>query len=203
MSTVYRVKVPYAGEWLTSNKTSRYQHGSKGWRDATAVACRAAKLPQGLTPVTIHALAYYTGRAPVRDLANLYPTIKACVDGCTPLRISTRNGKRHTRGGYGLIPDDSDRHVIGLPTWELRRSDTQPYLLLEITHHDAVEHPDGYAVRQWSDHVYAAYILTGTAGPYGRCVGTADSRPAAAALAEQYLAGPPTVDNPVDTGGAA
>lgn len=134
MTTAYRVEVPFAGEWLTSNRTGRYRHGATPWRNSTMLACRAAKLPTGLTPVTIRVTAYYVGRSPVRENQNLYPTIKAIVDGLTPLKVSHRLGKPHTRGGYGLIPDDSDTHVRDL-WWRLERSATgRPYVVLSVLH---------------------------------------------------------------------
>jgi hypothetical protein len=134
VTAAYRVEVPFAGEWLTSNKAGRYRHGSTPWRHTAHMACRAAKLPTGLTPVILHLVAYYVGRAPVRDNANLYPTIKAIVDGLTPLKVSSRHGQRHTRGGYGLIPDDSDKHIRDL-SWRLERSTTErPYVVLTVLH---------------------------------------------------------------------
>lgn len=130
---VIDVPMPPAAEWLTSNKTSRYRWGSGAWRNAAAAACRAAGVPYDalITPVRIVAVAYYIGRAPVRDDPNLYPTIKAAVDGLTPLRYSSRKGKIHTRGGYGLIPDDSREHVHSL-TWTVEKSQCG-YPLLRIT----------------------------------------------------------------------
>lgn len=113
------VRIPYAGQWLTANKPASYRYGAKEWRDSANVACRAAKLPRGITPVTLHLVCWYeTKRAPVRDKTNLFPTVKAIVDGLTPTVVSSRQGRPHTRGGYGLIPDDSDRHVYDT-TWIL------------------------------------------------------------------------------------
>lgn len=123
---VYQVRIP-AQAWLTSNKTSSYRYGRRAWRDATSLACRIAKLPVGLpVPVTIHLMCWWTGRnAPVRDRLNLQPTVKAIVDGLTPLKVVVRKGVMHTRGGYGLLVDDDDRHVRDT-TWELRRSTSGP-----------------------------------------------------------------------------
>lgn len=146
--TVHRIQVPFAGVWLTANRErfrfNRAKH-VKAWRDAVHEACLTAKPrpPKGITPVKVHVVAYYTGRAPVRDKTNIFNTIKACVDGLTPLKLHTRklaNGRvqRYTSGGYGLLPDDSDRHVLDT-TWELRPSETgQPYVLLEVEHVEEV-----------------------------------------------------------------
>lgn len=133
--TELHVWIPFAGEWLTANRSSRYRHGASDWRHATMLACRAAKLPLGITPVSLHLVFRYVGRRPpVRDRMNLYPTVKAIVDGLTPLRHSTRAGKPHTRGGYGLIPDDSDRHVAEIK-WSLGPTSTgQPGVDLCVTH---------------------------------------------------------------------
>lgn len=111
------IEIPFAGEWLTANRGSRYRHGSNEWRALANIACAHARLPRGITPVRLHLVCWYhTARAPVRDRLNLAPTIKAIVDGLTPKVVSSRNGRPHTRGGYGLLPDDSDRHVLET-TW--------------------------------------------------------------------------------------
>lgn len=116
------VEIPFAGKWLTANKTSSYRWGARDWRDNTKVACINAKLPKGVEAVRIHGVCWYVGRvAPVRDNGNLRPTFKAIEDGLSPTVVSSRNGRPHTRGGYGLIPDDSDKHLRGT-TWELRKS---------------------------------------------------------------------------------
>lgn len=139
----WHVRVPYAGEWLTDNDRRRPVAVSpivRAWREAVVVACRQARLPQGITPVTIHAVMWWVGRtAPVRDRANLARTMKAIVDGLVPSRDWTRKNRQGNtvRGrtvGYGLIPDDSDRHVKGPTTWELRKSPTmQSWVDLSIT----------------------------------------------------------------------
>lgn len=145
MTVVHQIRVPYAGEWLTSNKEKfRYTRAKwvRAWREATLQACRATKpkLPTRITPVTIHAIAYYTGHAPVKDRPNLYPTIKAIIDGLTPMRVITRRTadgtqRRYTTLGYGLLPDDTDQHIHNT-TWELRPlpPKAQPYVQLIITH---------------------------------------------------------------------
>lgn len=135
--TTYRIKVPFAGRWLTSNNQRfRFRQADyvRAWRDAVVQACTAAKLPHGITPVRITFLAYYVGRRPVRDLENLSATVKACVDGLTPRKVWTRKGVTYVTPGYGLLPDDSDRHVLSV-TKELRLSEYRyPYVLLEIEH---------------------------------------------------------------------
>lgn len=135
------VPAPLAG-WLTANP--RHAGGAwqgrarliRAWRQATANACLGARMPQGVTPVSITATAYYIGRtAPVRDRLNLAPTMKAIVDGLGPPREFTRKGKLHVSPGYGFLPDDSDRHVRDT-SWSLTRGDW-PCVELTITHHRA------------------------------------------------------------------
>jgi hypothetical protein len=140
---VYRVRVP-ACTWLTANveryRYSRAQH-VRAWRQAVVDACTAAGLPQGITPVRIVAEVRYAGsRAPVRDRLNLANTIKAIVDGLGPGKTITRPvkatgaKKTYRTAGYGFLPDDSDKHVLGTD-WTLAPSGTgQAWVDLTITH---------------------------------------------------------------------
>jgi hypothetical protein len=147
---VYRLRVlAPADGWLTSNprRAGAWRARSavvREWRSNAAAACMAAGLPKGITPVTIEVVAWYRGRAPVNDRLNLAPTIKAAVDGLGPERIITRNGKRFHAAGYGLLTDDSDRHVRDT-TWTMRKAETDVEVLalrgavgalvFTITHH--------------------------------------------------------------------
>ncbi len=112
-------------EWLTANiARDKYKQGSlvKKIRKAVVEACEIEGLPKAVGPVTIHALIHYTSKtAPVRDRLNLAPTMKAHVDGLTPERKFTRDGKTHHVPGYGFLADDSDKHVLDT-TWELKRA---------------------------------------------------------------------------------
>lgn len=131
---VWTIRIPFTGVWLTSNKASSYRYGARDWRNNTHVACMAAKLPKGMLAVRLHGVCWWVGRvAPVIDNGNLRPTFKAIEDGLSLMRVSTRKGKPHTRGGYGLIPDDSDKHLRGT-TWEYHRSpNRQSWVDLTIT----------------------------------------------------------------------
>lgn len=115
-----------AVQWLTANRELHYRRRSelvRAWRQATVAACTRAQLPTGVTPVRLSAVAQYVTRsAPVRDRLNLAPTIKAIVDGLTPQVVKVRAGKQVVSEGYGLLPDDSDRHVLDT-TWTLQRFD--------------------------------------------------------------------------------
>ncbi len=106
------IPVP-AGGWLTANPGStRDTYGRAdliaAWRKAAFDAATEAKLPTGLDYVAIHGRAHYrTPRPPVRDRDNLRPSLKAAVDGIG--KPTAKGGKASP--GYGLVPDDSDRHI--------------------------------------------------------------------------------------------
>lgn len=107
--------------WLTGNvERYRYQRSSlvRQWREATVVACKAAKLPHGVSDVEVKGTVYYVGRRPVRDRLNLANTFKAIIDALTPHKVKWRGGKPVVSVGYGFLPDDDDRHVRST-TWEL------------------------------------------------------------------------------------
>jgi hypothetical protein len=112
-------------EWLTANiDRDKYKRASlvKRIRAAVVKACEIEGLPKAVGPVTIHGIIHYTSKAsPVRDRLNLAPTIKALVDGMTPAKTYTRDGKTHHVPGYGFLADDSDKHVLDT-TWELKRA---------------------------------------------------------------------------------
>ena len=113
-------------QWLTANRDLHYRRRSEvvaSIRAGVVGACTRGDLPKGVTPVRLSAVAQYVSpRAPVRDRLNLAPTIKACVDGLTPQVVKVRKGKQVISLGYGLLPDDSDRHVLDT-TWTLQRFD--------------------------------------------------------------------------------
>lgn len=123
MSRAWTITIP-APFWLTANKDLHYQQRSRivhAWRKATVNACTRASLPTGVTPVRLSAIAYYLGtHRPVRDRLNLAPTLKAITDGLTPHQVKQREGRLVVSEGYGLLPDDSDRHVLDT-VWGLER----------------------------------------------------------------------------------
>lgn len=101
-------------EFITANGSyHRYVRSRlvREWRNAAFASARADKLPTGLVRVRIDVVFRFRGPAPVRDRDNLRPTFKAVVDGLGPSRHFSRNGTRHHSKGYGLIPDDSDKHL--------------------------------------------------------------------------------------------
>lgn len=111
MSRTWTLTVVAPCEWLTANmilgELDKYARARivKAWRQATYVAAFDARLPTGLDRVRIEVEARFRGRPPVRDRSNLDPTIKACVDGLGPARGRS--------AGWGLIPDDDDKHLDG------------------------------------------------------------------------------------------
>lgn len=120
---MWTLVVPAPCAWLTANdRRDRYTQARlvKLWRTATATYARAAKLPTGLARVRIDAIARFApGPPPVRDTANLAPTLKAVVDGLGPARTIRRTDKttgavrRIHASGHGLIVDDDDAHLDG------------------------------------------------------------------------------------------
>lgn len=115
----WTLTIPAPCEWITANKITgtyhRYMRAklTKPWRQAGCDAAEAQGLPTGLDYVRIDGIARYHGHAPVRDRDNLRPTLKAVIDGLGPPKTSVRKGKTHHYPGYGLIPDDNDRHLAG------------------------------------------------------------------------------------------
>lgn len=116
MSGQWEMEVRAPCPWLTANdRLDRWEkaHRIRLWRSAAYLAARRDKLPTDLDHIRIEAVARFAGPPPVRDLANLHPTVKAVVDGLGPRREARRNGTVVVSVGYGLVPDDSDRHVDG------------------------------------------------------------------------------------------
>lgn len=113
-------KMVAAPKWINANhhNLSPFKRNdlTQEWREIAMVRARAAKLPQGLVDrVFIEAFIHPADNRSY-DAQNLYPTAKAIVDG-----LVTGKGKIT---GYGMLPDDSNRHVVGpicLPGEPLQR----------------------------------------------------------------------------------
>lgn len=91
--------IPAPAIWLNANQRTDRRGQTpdrRAWRDAGNVYARQAKLPK-LTRAHIVAELRFAD-AYHRDVHNLYPTIKALVDGLID---------------YGLLPDDSHHHLVG------------------------------------------------------------------------------------------
>lgn len=116
-SREWTLTIPAPCKWLTANQLNGYHNRiwrstiTKAWRTAAADAARAAGLPTGVHCIEVVGVARFLGRAPVRDRDNLRPTLKAVIDGLTPPRTFTRQGKTFHNPGHGLIADDDDKHL--------------------------------------------------------------------------------------------
>lgn len=92
--------IPAPAKWMNSNDRMHWQPKAKltkAWRQAAHIYARQAKLPKGLARVRTDVQVHKT--TPNRcDAMNLYPTLKAVVDGLVD---------------YGLVMDDNNDHVTG------------------------------------------------------------------------------------------
>lgn len=120
----WTIRVHQPAEWITANKTQHWAARARliaHWRHAAYYAARQTRprIPTGLELVRLDVLSRW-GRPPVRDMPNIEPTIKAIVDGAIGPSRRTKTGS--TALGYGIVADDSDRHVIyGTKTAEVVR----------------------------------------------------------------------------------
>lgn len=109
----WKIVIPTPGKWMTANDRGHWSKRAPleaAWRSAAERAARQMrpKIPRGLDLVRVDVLLRY-GRKPVREIENLRDTLKACVDGAVgPARVS----KKGTSPGYGIVTDDSDKHVL-------------------------------------------------------------------------------------------
>jgi Holliday junction resolvase RusA-like endonuclease len=105
--TTYTITVPKIGKYMSANdRPNRWAKAAqtKEWRGAAYVAaCEEIPLlglrwPSGLrSPVRITATVHIADKRR-REVSNLFPTFKACIDGFVDA---------------GVLADDSDAHVIG------------------------------------------------------------------------------------------
>jgi len=95
--------VTVASELPMLNLNQRYHWAKKAqltkhWRRLALTNAMAADLPRNLSRV--HIIAHVTKPTNRQyDVHNLMPTLKACVDGLVT--------------DYGLLPDDTNAHLIG------------------------------------------------------------------------------------------
>lgn len=136
--------------WLTANTLNGPNDGParsraiRLWRKAMCDCCRAGNLPCGdqrLDLIRVRMTARFRGRPPVRDgnAGNLDPTKKAVLDGLGPERNRMWKGELRKFAGWGLIPDDSDKHlesasiVVGEPLPPTVIADHPGLLIVTIT----------------------------------------------------------------------
>lgn len=115
---VWTLTVPAPCEWLTANdRRHRYAQAQRTllWRTMAFTQAKIAKLPVWVeAKVRIDAQARFRGKAPVRDTANLHPTVKAVVDGLGQPLTVRRVGKPPVNiVGYGFLINDNDARVDG------------------------------------------------------------------------------------------
>ena len=93
--------------WISSNDRTHHMakaHLTKQWRAAVLWPAFKAGVPRIGAPVEITALVHKTRKGRY-DAANLYPTIKAVVDGLV---------KHPVHGGADVLADDDNAHVTGI-----------------------------------------------------------------------------------------
>jgi len=95
----WQLTIPAPAIWLNANQRTdlrRQTPDRRAWRDAGRVYAMQAKLPKLQRAHILAELCFADARR--RDVHNLYPTIKALVDGLID---------------FGLLPDDDHLHLVG------------------------------------------------------------------------------------------
>ena len=135
MNRQWVIRIHQPDEWLTANRTPHWAARNRmvqTWRHAAYFAARQTRprIPTGLELVRVEVL-FRWGKAPVRDLPNITPTIKVCVDGAVGPSRRTKTGS--TALGYGIVPDDSDNHlVLAAPRAELVKGLVRGQVVLTV-----------------------------------------------------------------------
>lgn len=121
--------IPAPVPFLNANRVRHWAPTAadvKAWRGLTSMFAKS----EGLQPRDVRArvvvVFHHTDRRR-RDVGNLAPTAKACIDGLTDA---------------GLWPDDSDTYVVGP---DLRTGDPWPRPGVEIFISDATTTHEGHA----------------------------------------------------------
>lgn len=100
------ITIPAPCPWLTDNDRRHHMAQARlvrEWRNAAYAAALRTRPPRLLDRVRVDCL-FRWATSPVKELDNVRATRKACVDGA----VGSRRG---TAVGYGIVIDDSDRHV--------------------------------------------------------------------------------------------
>lgn len=95
----WTLTIPAPAIWLNANQRTdlrRQTPDRRAWRDAGRVYATQRKLPKLQRAHIVAELRFADARH--RDVHNLYPTIKALIDGLID---------------YGLLPDDSHHYLVG------------------------------------------------------------------------------------------
>lgn len=92
--------IPTPADWINLNQRHHWAKKAKltkAWRNAAHLHARSVGLPQGLGKVRVVATIHKATNRQY-DAHNLIPTVKAVIDGLVD---------------YGLIPDDTNTHLVG------------------------------------------------------------------------------------------
>lgn len=98
--SAFVVEIPKADEWINANQRLHWApkaKRTKAWRQAAVIVARSAGLPKHLGRVHVTAEVWKSSNRRY-DPHNLYPTVKAIIDGLVD---------------YGLIVDDSAGYLDG------------------------------------------------------------------------------------------
>lgn len=98
-SLTWQLTIPAPAPWLNANQRMDLRRQTplrRAWRDSGRLYAVRAKLPRLQRAHILAELCFADDRR--RDVHNLYPTIKAVVDGLID---------------YGLLPDDDHRYLVG------------------------------------------------------------------------------------------
>ena len=98
--TTYTITVPKVGKYMSANdRPNRWTRAAqtKAWRDLALDIAAHVDCPEMHGLVRITATVHIADKRR-REVSNLFPTFKACIDGFVDA---------------GILADDSDAHVIG------------------------------------------------------------------------------------------
>jgi len=103
--TTYTITVPKIGKYMSANdRPNRWAKAAqtKTWREQAFYTVRKQECIEGHW-LMLHGLVRITATVHIadkrrREVSNLFPTFKACIDGFVDA---------------GILADDSDAHVIG------------------------------------------------------------------------------------------
>lgn len=102
--------IDWLGRPQTSNaeRQAHYHKSAKiraAWNEAAHQACQIARAPKGLDRIGILIQPIYD-KGPLPDTDAIGPTVKGIIDG-----IVTGKPRKSAPPGYGVVPDDSGKHV--------------------------------------------------------------------------------------------
>ena len=110
MTLPHMFEILHLGRPQTSNaERQAHYHASakvrKAWNEAALQMCRVTKAPKNLDCIGIIIQPIYD-KGPLPDTDAIGPTVKGIIDG-----IVTGKPNKKSAPGYGVVPDDSGKHV--------------------------------------------------------------------------------------------